>query len=92
MDGHLEGMESIFADYKRKMEESQAAGAQSEEAQKRAVEALKATARRRRLMKREMESKISELTKELKSTLAAVQGREVEVSSEEALYYQLKDT
>eukprot|EP00493_Phyllostaurus_siculus_P015783 UN16026 len=43
-------------------------------------------------MKREMETKISELTRTLKKTLADVQGREIVSTKEEDLYYQLQDT
>merc|ERR1711953_1157074 len=39
MDGHLEGMEKIFADYKKKLEAGTANGAAAEEAQQKAIEA-----------------------------------------------------
>ena len=92
MDGHLSNMEDIFADYKKKLESGASDSAAAEKRQQEAIEALKNTARRRRLMKREMETKISELTRTLKKTLADVQGREIVSTKEEDLYYQLQDT
>ena len=90
MDGHLDGLENIFADYKRKLEEQQASSTSSKEAAQRRVEALKNTAKRRRLMKKHMEEKITSLSRELREVLAEVQGQPVVQSDEEKLYYQLK--
>jgi hypothetical protein len=83
MDGHLGGMEDIFADYKRKLEESSNLSAASEAEQLKRVEALKKTETRRRLMAKEIQTKISELTRTLKKQLAEVQGRSVVVSKDE---------
>ena len=45
MDGHLDGLENIFADYKKKLDEQQASSNNSKEVAQRRVEALKNTAR-----------------------------------------------
>jgi len=83
MDGHLGGMEDIFADYKKKLEEQASLSSLSEEEQRRRVEALKKTETRRRLMAREIQTKISELTRTLKKQLAEVQGKPVVISKDE---------
>ena len=59
MDGHLEGMEDFFNDYKRKVEEAKKQAAADLEAGKAAYERFQATAKRRRLMKKEWEARIA---------------------------------
>eukprot|EP00492_Amphilonche_elongata_P002345 TRINITY_DN25_c0_g1_i4.p1 TRINITY_DN25_c0_g1~~TRINITY_DN25_c0_g1_i4.p1 ORF type:complete len:147 (-),score=45.93 TRINITY_DN25_c0_g1_i4:27-467(-) len=53
MDGHLEGLESFFDDYKAKVEEAKLQASANLEAQEAAYKRFQATAKRRRLMKKE---------------------------------------
>ena len=89
MDGHLEGMEGFFADYKNKLTESkreaQEALANSEERFKK----FQQTACRRRLMKKQMEEKIRELGGKLISAV----GEQEETNDKDAeLYKTARDT
>jgi Ca2+-binding EF-hand superfamily protein len=65
MDGHLEGLEDIFTDFKRKQEEAKAQAAADLEMSKGAFAKFQATAKRRRLMKKQYEEQIAEKTHEL---------------------------
>ena len=90
MDGHLEGMEGFFDNYKNKLEKSkqraQADLANSEERFKK----FQATARRRRLMKKAMDAKIGEITREL---ITQIEGGAAEGDNEQReIYNTVRDT
>ena len=88
MDGHLDGMESIFGEYKTKLEKAK------KEAQDRLANSedrfkmFQQTVRRRRLMKKQMQERIAEITRELVSKM----GGEEQNAEEYEMYKTLKDT
>jgi len=88
MDGHLDGMESIFGEYKTKLEKAK------KEAQERLANSedrfkmFQQTVRRRRLMKKQMQERIAEITRKLVSQM----GGEEQDAEEYEMYKTLKDT
>merc|ERR1712079_113629 len=62
MDGHLEGLEDIFLEYKRKQEEARLQAQADLEMGAEAFAKFKATAKRRRLMKKQYEEAIADKT------------------------------
>merc|ERR1712079_570831 len=62
MDGHLEGLEDIFTDFKRKQEEARLQAQADAEMSANAYAKFQATAKRRRLMKKQYEEAIADKT------------------------------
>ena len=92
MDGQLEGLEDIFSDYKRKQEEARLQAASDLEASKGAYAKFKATAKRRRLMKKAYEEKIANKTHELVKQLREIAGETAVEDEGSEMYKTLKDT
>lgn len=61
MDGHLEGLEAFFSDYKRRADEAKKEAMKQMELQQGHFAAYKATQRRRRIMKKQMEENIRQM-------------------------------
>ena len=83
MDGHLEGLEDFFAEYKKKLEDS-----------KGSFDRFRASERRRRLMARHNREKIAELTRTLVADISVLVGspEEDKQDADRELYKNLKDT
>merc|ERR1712037_614009 len=59
MDGHLEGMDGFFANYNYKLEEQKKLAAERMASQEEKFRVFQQTARRRRIMKKQMEEKLA---------------------------------
>merc|ERR1719210_1587119 len=93
MDGHLEGMDDFFADYKKKKAEADAEAAAAAAMNKEKFAAFLATARRRRLMKKQNEQKIAEFVSSLTLILQEMANVEDDRNPEERkMYMTVKDT
>merc|ERR1712062_347653 len=74
MDGHLEGMDEFFADYKRKVKEAEEEAKANLALSRGDYEAFQKATRRRRLRKKEMEQNITKKTHELVIELRDIAG------------------
>merc|ERR1719192_2087290 len=74
MDGHLEGMEGFFEDYKRKLKEAEEEAQANLALSRGDYEAFQKATRRRRIRKREMENNIAKKTHELVAQLRDITG------------------
>eukprot|EP00492_Amphilonche_elongata_P003408 TRINITY_DN3726_c0_g1_i1.p1 TRINITY_DN3726_c0_g1~~TRINITY_DN3726_c0_g1_i1.p1 ORF type:complete len:148 (-),score=41.24 TRINITY_DN3726_c0_g1_i1:58-501(-) len=94
MDGHLEGMDGFFASYKKRLEDAKREAEQGRLSAQERFRSLQKTARRRRLMKKQTEERIAQLTHELVVTLRKLHGEEIMEDEDEKLvfYNTLKDT
>jgi Ca2+-binding EF-hand superfamily protein len=89
MDGHLEGMEDFFNDYKRKLEQSKREAAERMKDNEDKFKAFQATARRRRIMKKNMEEKLANALRQLAKKVGDGTNKDDE---EYDMYTTLKDT
>merc|ERR1719210_818934 len=93
MDGHLEGMDDFFADYKKKKAEADAEAAAAAAMNKEKFAAFLATARRRRLMKKQNEIKVAEFVSQLTMILHEMTNVPDDRNPEERkMYVTVKDT
>lgn len=69
MDGQLEGMESFFEDYKRKAKEAEETARQTADEKWDIYARFLQTARRRRLLKKQVEQKMKDFVKTLTTNL-----------------------
>ena len=91
MDGHLEGLEDLFATYKSKLEEAQRAAADQLKANQNQFMSYQTTARKRRALKKKYMEDISTMTRTIVDKLAPEVAAQ-QNSEERDLFFTLKDT
>ena len=96
MDGHLEGLEDIFNEYKRKRKEAEEEAKRQQQAAMKRFANLKKTERRRRLLKKKTQENIENVTNVLIVKLTDMLGSKAKVQPRDekryAFYKRLKDT
>jgi Ca2+-binding EF-hand superfamily protein len=93
MDGSLDGLENIFADYKRKLEASTTQSGIDMKMSEEKFRAFQAAARKRRILKRQNEEKVQEMVRNLGKQLSSMTGTKmVENHEEYEAYNTIKDT
>ena len=85
MDGLLDGLSGFFENYKHRYEEAQAK-------QKDAFEVLRMSARRRHVLKQQMQNRIEKTVHDIVVQLEKAQGVEAQVDEDYKMYMTLKDT
>ena len=91
MDGHLEGLEKFFEDYKERLERSKREAMERLEAEQLKFGNFQATERRRRLMKRQMEENMTKTCHDLVQQLRGLTGKTLKDDEGLSLYTTLKD-
>eukprot|EP00492_Amphilonche_elongata_P002511 TRINITY_DN276_c0_g1_i2.p1 TRINITY_DN276_c0_g1~~TRINITY_DN276_c0_g1_i2.p1 ORF type:complete len:863 (-),score=234.47 TRINITY_DN276_c0_g1_i2:191-2779(-) len=92
MDGHLEGMEGFFSEYKRKVQEAEEEARANLALSRGDYAAFQKATRRRRMRKRQMEENIAAKTHELVVQLKDIAGEEMAEDDGLKMFKQLKDT
>ena len=93
MDGKLEGLEDIFADYKRKLESAKKQAGADLKISEENFAAFQAQMRKRKILKKKREAKITDLCESLSEQLSEMTETPLYTNLEEAkLYKTLRDT
>jgi len=93
LDGKLDGMENIFADYKRKLEASQKQSGVDLKMSEEKFKRFQAAARKRRILKRKNEQEVQELVRSLGKELCAMTGTPLVKNHEEyEMFNTIRDT
>eukprot|EP00494_Astrolonche_serrata_P024105 UN24363 len=92
MDGHLEGMDEFFADFKRRSKEAEEEARANLALSRGDYETFQKAVRRRRMKKKQMQNTIAEKTNQLVHELREIAGEKQPDDKGSKMFKTLKDT